>query len=138
MILRDVDRTPVTIYNKVGHSYVRTVVSGCIWKQSIEASFKSQGVLPIDTVKLYILNYEGYVPSASYDGHAGYTITVGNEINNTYIVKGLCDFDFDSLSERELADKVREFERNYDYHRANAVSENFVGSRRMRHLMILC
>lgn len=137
MFIKDLNKTPVTIYNKVGNRFIKTIIEDCVWKSSVEVSFKSQGALPLDSVKLYIPNYEGYVSADEYEGF-GWTITTGSEKDNTYIVKGICDYDFTSKDERELANQVREFEKSYDYHRANAIKENFFGGRRMRHLMVLC
>lgn len=138
MLIKGVDRVPVTVYNRVGDNYVRTVIKDCIWRNSPEVSFKSQGALPLDSIKLYIPNYEGYVSAKDYDGLYGWTITVGSEKNNTYIVEGVCDFIFNATNNKELSNQVREFEKNYNYHRANAIKENFIGGRHMRHLKVIC
>lgn len=138
MLFNNVPRTDVTIYNKIGNSYERTVIEGCIWRQNIEASFRSQGALPLDTISLYILNYEGYVSHEDYNGYGGWTVTSGNDKKNTYIVKGVCDYSFDSTDERQLANSIRNFEKTYSYHRANVIKENFEGSPRIRHLVVLC
>lgn len=100
-------------------------------------SFKSQGVLPLDTIAIYIFNYANYVSSYEYKG-SGWTVTVGNESNNTYIVEGICNYRFKANDPKELSNEIRQFEKSYNYKRPKLISENFIGSDNMRHIMINC
>lgn len=136
--MRSMKREPITIYNKVNNGYKRTVVTG-IWKQSTEVSFRSQGELPIDTVKVYIEDLSNYVDTKEfgYDGQ-GWTITLGNERDNTYIVRGHLKFEFNNSSNRELVESIRDFEGKYQYKRANLLKDNSNGVRDIKHLLIIC
>lgn len=142
MFIKSMHREPITIYNKIGNSYQKTVLDG-IWKQSTQASFKSQGVLPLDTVKIYIDDFEDYVSYAYYknldDKDGLWTISIGNEQDNTYIVRGNCDFNFPAGDdERALYNAIRSFEKDYIYKRANLVKENINGAINLKHVVIVC
>lgn len=142
MFMKTMNREPITIYNKVGNTYQKTVLDG-IWKQSTQASFKSQGVLPLDTVKIYIDDFADYVSYAYYkdldDKNGLWTISIGNEQDDTYIVRGKCDFNFPvGDDERALHSAIRSFEKDYIYKRANLVKENINGAITLKHVVIIC
>lgn len=136
-ILDGFNLTPITIYNRYGNSYKKTIINDCLWRKSTEASFKSQGTLPLETSKIYVTNYHDYKSKELYDGK-GWTITLGSDKNRTYIVKGSCEFNFDSTTEIELSKLIREFESKISYSVPKAVSENIVGVDDIEHLLILC
>lgn len=128
-------KTPITVYNKVGDTFKRTVIQDCIWKQSTKVSFRSQGRLPIDSVKIYVKDYSNY----SQDNEAyGWTVKVGDEKKITYIVKGECYYEFDSIDENSLSKQTKEFKSKFDYKTVKSYTENFYGSGRISHLLIIC
>lgn len=138
MLLPYVEREVMTIYNKRGDSMKKTIIPNSIWKSNIEMSFNSNGNIPMDSLKIYIEDYDGYKSSYTYDGFDGWTIDVGRGNNATYIVRGYCDYDFTSSNGRDLEREIDKFEKIYDCRRPIALKENFYGSKIIRHLMIIC
>lgn len=126
------------MYTPINNIYKKTILKDCIWKQSTKVSFESQGLLPLDSVKIYIPNDNKYVEASNYKGN-GWTMKAGVGKDNTYIIKGKCAYNFPIINtDRELAEVIRAFEANYDYRRAKVIKDNRVGSKRMDHLAVIC
>lgn len=137
ILTRGLNLTSVTIFNMIDGNYKRSVVKNCLWRMSSSSSFKTQGTLPLDTVKIYITDYLNYVSEENYNGN-GWTVKLGSDKNKTYIVKGECDFNFTSNSDKEFYDKIRYFENNYEYVCPKSVDNNVVGIGDVDHIMIIC
>lgn len=137
LITDDFNTATVTIYNRFGETYKKSIINDCLWRKTTDASFKSQGTLSLDTAKLYISNVEFYVGNHDYKG-VDWTITTGNDKNRTYIVEGVCEFNFTATSERDMAEQVRAFEKTVNYRTPKSIDNNIVGDRNLDHIMILC
>lgn len=69
----------VTIYNKCGDTWERTVLEGVQWKEKHEQSIADNGTLQIARyVSVTVPFRSGYVPAKNYQGD-GFTFGLGNQ-----------------------------------------------------------
>ncbi len=128
---------PITIYNKSGDSYKRTVVQG-VWFTSTDKAIYSKGALPLDTVSIYIFNFDGFTPQ-ELDSKTGWTVAVSNSNKDTIIVRGNCNFRFKSKDPKGFTEELKLFKQNYpSFKRPRAFKDNRMGPPSHRHLVILC
>lgn len=131
------DKVPITIYTPHNGVYKRKVIKGCILIKDIELSFKSQGILPLNTCKLYIPYDSEFVDEKLFKGE-GWTIKIGSDKKTSYIVEGICNFNFSKYGASDLPKAIREFESNYEYKKPKFIKKNYANSSSLNHIEVIC
>lgn len=130
-----VNPEPVTIYNKMANgNYKRTVIQG-YWFTSLNKAVHSRGVLPLDTVSIYIFNTDNYVPQGSSLKLKNWTVGIGSSSFDTYIFRGIVDYKIED--NRESIRKLDELYKDV-YKKPKVVEDNRQGLKSHRHLVIIC
>lgn len=131
------NRKTITIYTPYRGSYIRSVIEDCIIRKDLDLIFKSNGVLPLDTIKLYIPIDNNYISDSKYYG-VGWTIKAGQDRNASYITEGICSFDFSSYKEKDMEEALRRFEREVNYSRPLSIEEYSIEGGSLNHLEVIC
>jgi hypothetical protein len=145
-------------------TYKRTVIPDCVWRQDSEATYKSTGTLNADAVKLQIPYDPEYfsVQNGEVFQGDGWTVQAGPELIGSYIVKGVCSYEFppfdvepgdhaepdDSEIEGDqtgvLQDEsffreyIQPFEASNKYKRPKEIIEHFEGTRFLWYVEVRC
>lgn len=173
MLPREAAKTTVTVYNflKIQEegknprlTYKRTVIPDCVWRQDSEATYRATGTANPDTVKLIIPYDHEYfsVQNGEVFQGRGWTIQAGPELVGTYIVKGVCNYEFPPIevepgdpaisSDEDIEEEdtglsqedefvkqyVRPFEASHRYKRPKEIVEHFEGTRFMWYVEVRC
>lgn len=127
-----VDRVNVTVFTYNGSGYDKHILRDCIWSNGVNVNIKTQGVLPIDSIKIQ-------VPLVSNPGYPElWKIKSGDGFNASYVVEGIIDYNFIDGDKRDLERQIRDFESSVDYNRPLAVLDRTKGSPRMRYIEVIC
>lgn len=174
MLPREAAKTTVTMYNflmiqrREGEepqpTYKRTVIPDCVWRQDSEATYKSTGTLNADAVKLqipYDPEYFSVQNGEVFEGE-GFTVQAGPELIGSYIVKGVCPFEFPPIDveqeepaepidseieedgtgspqeEEFFREYIQPFEAQYKYKRPKEIIEHFEGTRFLWYIEVRC
>jgi len=165
MLPREAAKTTVTMYNflmvqrqegeKPRPTYKRTVIPDCVWQQDSEATYKSTGTLNADAVKLLIPfdpEYFSVQNGEVFEGE-GWTVQAGPELIGSYIVKGVCPFEFppidveqeepaepidSDIEEEFFREYIQPFEAQYKYKRPKEIIEHFEGTRFLWYIEVRC
>jgi len=150
MLSRDSARESVTLYNYMEilaedgtpHAfYKRTVRHDCIWKQDSEATYEATGQVNRDAVTIWIPYHATYfsVQRGQLFTGKGWTVQIGPELLGTYIVRGICLFEFAATPVKEFTrEQVIPFEAQFQCKRPQEIIEEFIGSRNMWYLEVRC
>lgn len=165
MLPREAAKTTVTIYNflkvqrqegeKPRPTYKRTVIPDCVWQQDAEATYRATGTLNAESVKLLIPfdpEYFSVQNGEVFEGE-GWTVQAGPELIGSYIVKGVCPFEFPSIDveqeepaepidseieEEFFREYIQPFEAQYKYKRPKEIIEHFEGTRFLWYIEVRC
>lgn len=129
-------RASITIYTPNNGIYIKKVIPECIIRSAMELSFKSQGVLPLNTTKIYIPYDESYVDERFFN-KVGWTIKTGSNKNTSYIVEGECDYNF-PVDNDDISKSIRYFESNYVYMKPKFIKVNYMVNGNLNHIGVIC
>lgn len=126
----------ITIYTPHNGSYVRNVVRDCIIESDTDLIIKSQGLLPLNTIKIFIPT-DNYVPIDNYKG-SGWTINLGPSKESSLIVEGVCNYSFKKV-DINIDTALREFEKSIKYRKPKIIKERIFNEiSELNHLEVIC
>lgn len=111
--------TSITIYHKIGTSYVREVYHKCFWDEDKASNIKKSGLASVDS--LYI--------SMPLSAAPNLTINNGKDL----VIKGEIEDEFENTTEQTQSNSLKALKEKHQVFTINAHSKKDHGSPRVHH-----